>query len=83
MLENNLWDLAVGRDYYTMFYIAQAFLLSKNLSFSTNVKFHNKKFSNIFLEANLLNDDTYSISFIRINIIILIKEIPLLSLLLS
>ena len=36
LLENDLLDLAVGRAYYTMFYIAQAFLLSKNLSFSSH-----------------------------------------------
>jgi uncharacterized protein (UPF0332 family) len=36
LLENDLRDLAVGRAYYTMFYIAQAFLLSKNLSFSSH-----------------------------------------------
>ncbi|MFM6308639.1 MAG: HEPN domain-containing protein [Dolichospermum sp.] len=36
LLENDLCDLAVGRAYYTMFYIAQAFLLSKNLSFSSH-----------------------------------------------
>ncbi|MDM3846464.1 MAG: HEPN domain-containing protein [Aphanizomenon gracile PMC627.10] len=36
LLENDFRDLAVGRVYYTMFYIAQAFLLSKNLSFSSH-----------------------------------------------
>jgi uncharacterized protein (UPF0332 family) len=36
LFENDLTDLAVSRAYYTMFYIAQAFLLSKNLSFSSH-----------------------------------------------
>jgi uncharacterized protein (UPF0332 family) len=36
MLNNNLSDFAVARAYYTMFYIAQAFLLSKELSFSSH-----------------------------------------------
>jgi uncharacterized protein (UPF0332 family) len=36
LLENGLIDLAIGRAYYTMFYIVQAFLLSKNLSFSSH-----------------------------------------------
>jgi uncharacterized protein (UPF0332 family) len=36
LLENTLIESAVGRAYYTMFYIAQAFLLSKNLSFSSH-----------------------------------------------
>lgn len=36
LLENGLFDSAVGRGYYTMFYIAQAFLLSKKLSFSSH-----------------------------------------------
>lgn len=36
LLENRLIESAIGRAYYTMFYIAQAFLLSKNLSFSSH-----------------------------------------------
>jgi uncharacterized protein (UPF0332 family) len=36
LLENGLLESAVGRAYYSMFYIAQAFLLSKNLSFSSH-----------------------------------------------
>lgn len=36
LIENNLADIAVTRAYYTMFYCAQAFLLSKNLSFSSH-----------------------------------------------
>jgi uncharacterized protein (UPF0332 family) len=36
MINNNLSDFAVSRAYYTMFYIAQAFLLSKELSFSSH-----------------------------------------------
>ncbi|WP_083879524.1 HEPN domain-containing protein [Geminocystis herdmanii] len=35
LLENHLLESAVGRAYYTMFYVAQGFLLSKNLSFSS------------------------------------------------
>jgi uncharacterized protein (UPF0332 family) len=34
--ENRLIESAIARAYYTMFYIAQAFLLSKNLSFSSH-----------------------------------------------
>lgn len=34
--ENRLIESAIGRAYYSMFYIAQAFLLSKNLSFSSH-----------------------------------------------
>lgn len=36
LLKNDLTDFAVTRTYYTMFYVAQAFLLSKNLSFSSH-----------------------------------------------
>jgi len=36
LIENNLADIAVTRAYYTMFYCAEAFLLSKNLSFSSH-----------------------------------------------
>jgi uncharacterized protein (UPF0332 family) len=36
LLENRLIESAIGRAYYTMFYITQAFLLSKNLSFSSH-----------------------------------------------
>lgn len=36
LVENNLADIAVTRAYYSMFYCAQAFLLSKNLSFSSH-----------------------------------------------
>jgi uncharacterized protein (UPF0332 family) len=32
--EEGLYDVAVSRDYYTMFYVAEAFLLVENLSFS-------------------------------------------------
>ena len=34
MASDSLYDFAASRDYYTMFYVAQAFLLSKGLSFS-------------------------------------------------
>lgn len=36
LLENNLAELAMSRTYYAMFYIASAFLLAKNLSFSSH-----------------------------------------------
>ncbi|WP_233258671.1 HEPN domain-containing protein [[Phormidium] sp. ETS-05] len=35
-MENNLAELAMSRTYYAMFYIASAFLLAKNLSFSSH-----------------------------------------------
>ncbi len=34
MVQDNLYDFAASRAYYTMFYLAQALLLSKGLSFS-------------------------------------------------
>jgi len=34
LLENGLFDFAVSRAYYTMFYIAEALLLGEGLSFS-------------------------------------------------
>jgi uncharacterized protein (UPF0332 family) len=34
LLESKLYDVAVSRAYYAMFYIAEAFLLSQDLSFS-------------------------------------------------
>lgn len=34
LANEKLYDFAVSRAYYTMFYIAEAFLLSENLSFS-------------------------------------------------
>lgn len=34
LANEGLYDFAVSRAYYTMFYIAEAFLLSENLSFS-------------------------------------------------
>ena len=34
MLENSLPDFAASRAYYTMFYVAEAFLLGKGMSFS-------------------------------------------------
>jgi len=36
LLENNLPELAVSRAYYAMFYIAEAFILEKELSFSSH-----------------------------------------------
>jgi uncharacterized protein (UPF0332 family) len=36
LVENNLAELATSRAYYAMFYIASAFLLVKNLSFSSH-----------------------------------------------
>lgn len=36
LIENNLPELAVSRAYYAMFYVASAFLLSKQLSFSSH-----------------------------------------------
>ncbi|MDJ1183791.1 HEPN domain-containing protein [Roseofilum casamattae] len=36
LVENGLPELAVSRAYYAMFYIASAFLLSKELSFSSH-----------------------------------------------
>jgi len=34
LLESKLYDVAVSRAYYAMFYVAEAFLLSQNFSFS-------------------------------------------------
>lgn len=36
LAEVELYDFAVARAYYTMFYLAQAFLAGKNLSFSSH-----------------------------------------------
>ncbi len=36
LLDNSLPELGVSRGYYAMFYIAEAFLLGKNLSFSSH-----------------------------------------------
>lgn len=36
LIANNLTDIAVSRAYYAMFYIAQAFLLTEDLSFSSH-----------------------------------------------
>lgn len=36
LLNNNLPELAVSRAYYAMFYIAEAFILAKGLSFSSH-----------------------------------------------
>jgi uncharacterized protein (UPF0332 family) len=36
LVENDLAELAMSRAYYAMFYIASAFLLGKNLSFSSH-----------------------------------------------
>lgn len=36
LLENDLPELAVSRAYYVMFYIAEAFILGKGLSFSSH-----------------------------------------------
>ncbi len=36
LVENNLAELATSRAYYAMFYITSAFLLAKNLSFSSH-----------------------------------------------
>lgn len=36
LLENGFIDSAVARSYYSMFYLAQAFLLSKNMTFSSH-----------------------------------------------
>lgn len=36
LLSNNLADFAVTRAYYTMFYVAQAFLLKEELSYSSH-----------------------------------------------
>ncbi len=36
LLENELPDFATARAYYTMFYIAQAFLLTEKLTFSSH-----------------------------------------------
>lgn len=34
LANNSLYDFAASRAYYTMFYVAEAFLLSQNLTFS-------------------------------------------------
>lgn len=34
LFEKELYDFSAGRSYYSMFYLAEIFLLSKNLSFS-------------------------------------------------
>ncbi len=36
LVDNSLPDFATSRAYYTMFYVAEAFLLSKNLAFSSH-----------------------------------------------
>jgi len=36
LLENGFIDSAVARSYYSMFYLAQAFLLSENMAFSSH-----------------------------------------------
>lgn len=36
MAKNGLYDFAVSRAYYAMFYIAEAFLLGQDLSFSSH-----------------------------------------------
>lgn len=36
LMTNNLFDFATARAYYTMFYLAEAFLLQKKLSFSSH-----------------------------------------------
>jgi uncharacterized protein (UPF0332 family) len=36
LADNQLYDFSVSRSYYAMFYLAQIFLLSKDLSFSSH-----------------------------------------------
>lgn len=36
LADNRLYDFSVSRSYYSMFYLAQIFLLSKDLSFSSH-----------------------------------------------
>jgi uncharacterized protein (UPF0332 family) len=36
LADNQLYDFSVSRSYYSMFYLAQIFLLSKDLSFSSH-----------------------------------------------
>ncbi|MCS7151007.1 MAG: HEPN domain-containing protein [Endomicrobia bacterium] len=46
-LLNELYDFSVSRSYYAMFYIAEALLLSKKLSYSSHsavISFFNKEF---------------------------------------
>ncbi len=34
LIQNDLYDFAISRSYYSMFYISEAFLLGENLTFS-------------------------------------------------
>ncbi len=36
LADNKLYDFSVSRSYYSMFYLTQIFLLSKDLSFSSH-----------------------------------------------
>ncbi|OGI04195.1 MAG: DNA-binding protein [Candidatus Melainabacteria bacterium GWF2_37_15] len=43
LLKDNLYDFAISRAYYSMFYVSEAFLLGENLTFSS----HSAVISNI------------------------------------
>ena len=49
--EEGLYDVAVSRAYYTMFYVAEAFLLVENLSFSKHAAVISK-FGEYFARTN-------------------------------
>lgn len=59
LIDNNYYDFSVGRSYYAMFYIVEALLLTKGLSFSKHSAIISS-FGKEFINTGIFSEKLYN-----------------------